>query len=72
MAEFSETMEGISDNPKAQGNLIQYWKEYYKVYAPYSALYTLLAMMKNRIGDLDIEEIDGTNFYENRDRTPSI
>ena len=68
MAEFSETMEGISDNPKAKGNLIQYWKEYYKAYAPYSALYTLLAMMKNRIGDLDIEKIDGTNFYENRDR----
>lgn len=66
--EFSETMEGMSKNPKAKENIIQYWREYEKANKPYSNLYILLAMMENRIGDFNIEDVDGMNFYENRSR----
>lgn len=66
LAEFSDNHKGLRDNWENEENKAEYWKEYYKAYAPYLNLDTLLAMMGNH--NVDMEEVDGTNFYESRSR----
>ncbi len=64
--ENAENKAGLRDNWENAENKAEYWKKYYKAYAPYHNLDTLLAMMGNH--NIDTEEVDGTNFYEFRSR----
>ncbi|TGY95610.1 hypothetical protein E5329_13595 [Petralouisia muris] len=66
LAEFSKNQEELRYNWENTENKAEYWKKYYKAYAPYCNLDTLLIMMGNH--NIDIEGVDGTNFYEYRSR----
>ena len=52
----------------AEGSRASRWKEYYRAYAPYGKLYDLLGLLENCIDGIEIDQVDGENFYSFRDQ----
>lgn len=69
---FYSREDGLRSNEAPEGGWAAYWKRYYEAYAPYDNLFILLTMMGNRLGNLSMEEIDGTNFYTFRERMMDV
>ncbi len=64
---FSKEYRGLLFGEKAPGRRAEGWKKYYEYYAPYDNLGTLLAMMDNQIGGIEMEEAGEKDFYQYRD-----
>lgn len=72
---FSEEYRDLLFGEHAAGRRAEGWKKYYEYYAPYNNLGTLLAMMDNWIGDIEMDQagniqMEGMgekDFYQYRD-----
>lgn len=68
MEVFAENHKNLAYSWETEESRIEYWKNYHKEFAPYKNLDTLLSMMGNWLDEADMEAVDGTNFYEYRNR----